>query len=112
MPARNSVSFTATRHTPLFEARISGAAQVLSYEVVSERLNVSRACVNTLIHHFRKRYSEILRVAVAQTVTDPSEIDDEIRRADLAHEREKLMPHLLIFPAILAFIKQEKDRQV
>ena len=32
-----------------------------------------------LIHRFRKRYSEILREAVAQTVTDSSEIDDEIR---------------------------------
>jgi RNA polymerase sigma-70 factor (ECF subfamily) len=58
---------------------LSGAAQALSYEVVSEKLNVSSAGVKTLIHRFRKRYSEILREAVAQTVTDPSEIDDEIR---------------------------------
>jgi RNA polymerase sigma-70 factor (ECF subfamily) len=58
---------------------LSGAAQALSYEVVSERLKVSSAGVKTLIHRFRKRYSEILREAVAQTVTDPSEIDDEIR---------------------------------
>ena len=58
---------------------LSGAAQALSYEVASERLMVSSAGVKTLIHRFRKRYSEILREAVAQTVTDPSEIDDEIR---------------------------------
>jgi RNA polymerase sigma factor (sigma-70 family) len=57
---------------------LSGAAQAPSYEVVSERLKVSSAGVKTLIHRFRKRYSEILREAVAQTVTDPTEIDDEI----------------------------------
>ena len=58
---------------------LSGAGQAPSYEVVSEKMKVSSAGVKTLIHRFRKRYSEILREAVAQTVTDPSEIDDEIR---------------------------------
>jgi RNA polymerase sigma-70 factor (ECF subfamily) len=58
---------------------LSGAAQAPSYDVVSERLKVSNAGVKTLIHRFRKRYSDTLREAVAQTVTDPSEIDDEIR---------------------------------
>ena len=58
---------------------LSGAAQALSYEVVAEKLKVSGGGVKTLIHRFRKRYSELLREAVAQTVTDPGEIDDEIR---------------------------------
>jgi|HubBroStandDraft_6_1064221.scaffolds.fasta_scaffold119774_1 RNA polymerase sigma-70 factor (ECF subfamily) len=58
---------------------LSGAVQMPSYEVASEKLNVTRAGVKSLIHRFRKRYSEILREAVAQTVTDPTEIDDEIR---------------------------------
>jgi DNA-directed RNA polymerase specialized sigma24 family protein len=58
---------------------LSGIAQAPSYEVAAEKLNVTGAGVKTLIHRLRKRYSEILREAVAQTVTDPSEIDDEIR---------------------------------
>ena len=58
---------------------VSGAVQAPSYEVASEKLKVSGPGVKTLIHRFRKRYSEILREAVAQTVTDPTEIDDEIR---------------------------------
>jgi DNA-directed RNA polymerase specialized sigma24 family protein len=57
---------------------LSGAAQMPSYEVASEKLKVTGAGVKTLIHRFRKRYSEILRETVAQTVTDPTEIDDEI----------------------------------
>ena len=58
---------------------LSGAAPMPSYEDVAEKLKVTGAGVKTLIHRLRKRYSEILREAVAQTVTDPSEIDDEIR---------------------------------
>jgi RNA polymerase sigma factor (sigma-70 family) len=58
---------------------ISGVTQAPSYEVVAEKLKVTGAAVKTLIHRLRKRYSDILREAVAQTVTDPSEIDDEIR---------------------------------
>jgi RNA polymerase sigma factor (sigma-70 family) len=58
---------------------VSGAAQAPSYEIVAEKLGVSGAGVKTLIHRLRKRYSEILRESVAQTVTDPGEIDDEIR---------------------------------
>jgi RNA polymerase sigma factor (sigma-70 family) len=58
---------------------LSGAVQAPSYEVVAEKLKVSSAGLKTLIHRLRKRYSEILREAVAQTVTDPSQIDDEIR---------------------------------
>ena len=58
---------------------LSGMSQAPSYEVVAEKLKVSGAGVKTLIHRFRKRYSEILREAVGQTITDPSQIDDEIR---------------------------------
>ena len=58
---------------------VSGGAPAPSYEIVAEKLKVSGGGVKTLIHRLRKRYSEILREAVAQTVTDPGEIDDEIR---------------------------------
>lgn len=58
---------------------VSGAALAPSYDIVAEKLKVSGAGVKTLIHRLRKRYSEILREAVAQTVADRSEIDGEIR---------------------------------
>jgi RNA polymerase sigma factor (sigma-70 family) len=58
---------------------VSGQAAAPSYEIVAEKLGVSGAGVKTLIHRLRKRYSEILRESVAQTVADPGEIDDEIR---------------------------------
>jgi DNA-directed RNA polymerase specialized sigma24 family protein len=58
---------------------VSGVVSAPTYELASEKLQVTSAGAKTLIHRFRKRYSEILREAVAQTVTDPREIDDEIR---------------------------------
>jgi RNA polymerase sigma factor (sigma-70 family) len=76
--------YSAQGKASVFEALrpfldVSGAVQAPSYEIVAENLRVSGAGVKTLIHRLRKRYSEILRQSVAQTVTDPSEIDDEIR---------------------------------
>jgi len=58
---------------------LSGIASAPSYEVAAEKLKVTGASVKTLIHRLRKRYSETLREAVAQTVSDPGETDDEIR---------------------------------
>jgi hypothetical protein len=54
-------------------------AEDASYEIVAEKLGVSGDGVKTLIHRLRKRYSEILRESVAQTVTNPGEIHDETR---------------------------------
>ena len=75
--------YSAQEKRALFETLkpfldLSGSAEVPGYEAVARKLNVSIGGVKTLIHRFRKRYSEIVRTAVAQTVTDPDEIDGEI----------------------------------
>lgn len=49
------------------------------YDELSISLGVSVACVRRLIHQLRLRYRTLLRDEIAQTVGDPSEIDDEIR---------------------------------
>jgi hypothetical protein len=49
-----------------------------SYEEVVSRLELSIAGVKTLIHRLRKRYTPLLREEVGRTVSDPSEIDEEI----------------------------------
>jgi RNA polymerase sigma factor (sigma-70 family) len=45
---------------------------------VANRLKVSVVGVKTLIHRLRKRYTALLREEVGRTVSDPSEIDEEI----------------------------------
>jgi RNA polymerase sigma factor (sigma-70 family) len=50
-----------------------------SYEKVAAKLQIGQGAVKTLIHRLRKRHGEILREEVARTVTDPKDVDDEIR---------------------------------
>jgi RNA polymerase sigma factor (sigma-70 family) len=50
-----------------------------AYSEAAEKLGVSLGAVKTLIHRMRKRYSVLLREAISSTVSDPSEIDEEIR---------------------------------
>ena len=58
---------------------LEGASTGPGYELAAKKLNMTVSGAKTLVHRFRKRYAEVLREAVAKTVTDPSEIDDEIR---------------------------------
>jgi RNA polymerase sigma factor (sigma-70 family) len=50
-----------------------------SYEQAAYTLHVSVGAVKTLIHRLRKQYSLRLREEVARTVTNPEEVDEEIR---------------------------------
>lgn len=50
-----------------------------SYEQASDVLRVSLGAVKTLIHRLRKRYIVLLREEVGCTVSDPAEIDEELR---------------------------------
>ena len=51
----------------------------VSYSTLADQLGVSEVTVKRLVHRLRQRYRTILRNEVAQTVADPSEVDDEIR---------------------------------
>ena len=37
------------------------------------------ATLRTSLHRLRQRYRELLRAEVANTISDPSEVDDELR---------------------------------
>jgi RNA polymerase sigma factor (sigma-70 family) len=50
-----------------------------SYEQVADQLEISVGAVRTLVHRLRKRYTTLLRAEVARTVSDPEEIDEELR---------------------------------
>ena len=50
-----------------------------SYEQVAGQLGVGVGAVKMLIHRLRKRYTTLLRAEVARTVSDPGEIDEELR---------------------------------
>jgi RNA polymerase sigma factor (sigma-70 family) len=46
---------------------------------VGARLAMTEGAVKVAAHRLRRRYREVLRQAIAETVADPSEVDDEIR---------------------------------
>jgi RNA polymerase sigma-70 factor (ECF subfamily) len=51
----------------------------LSYHDLAERLGTAPATTRSIVHRMRGRYREHLRAAVAQTVENPDEVDEEIR---------------------------------
>lgn len=50
-----------------------------SYEEVAESLGISVGAAKTMIHRFRKQYASILRQEIGRTVSDPADVDGEIR---------------------------------
>jgi len=50
-----------------------------SYEAAGQRLGVGVGTVKTLIHRLRKQYMEVVREEVGRTVSDPAEIEEELR---------------------------------
>jgi RNA polymerase sigma-70 factor (ECF subfamily) len=43
------------------------------------RLGMTEGAVKVAVHRLRQRYRELLRAEIAETVTDPSDVDDEMR---------------------------------
>lgn len=59
---------------------LTGEAESGSYEAAARELGTSEAATKVAVHRLRRRYREILRTEIAQTVADPDEVDDEIHR--------------------------------
>jgi RNA polymerase sigma factor (sigma-70 family) len=74
--------FVADGKETLFE-RLKGSLTgetAIAYAELAGVLDMSEGAVKVAAHRLRKRYRELLRREVAQTVADPEEVDDEIRR--------------------------------
>lgn len=66
----------------LFEALhpyLAGSANPNSYQELAQSLKMSSGTVAVAVFRMRKRYGELLRSEIAQTVDDPSDIEQEIR---------------------------------
>lgn len=51
----------------------------LPYAAVAQRTGLKEGTVRVAVHRLRRRYGELLRAEIAQTVADPAEIEDELR---------------------------------
>ncbi len=59
----------------------------ISYADIATRLGTTEGAVKVSVHRLRRRFGEILRQEIAETVETPGEIDDELRYLFAALER-------------------------
>jgi RNA polymerase sigma-70 factor (ECF subfamily) len=55
-----------------------GRRESQPYANLAERLNMNEGAVRVTVHRLRKRYRELLREEIANTVSSPEEVNEEI----------------------------------
>jgi RNA polymerase sigma-70 factor (ECF subfamily) len=66
----------------LFEAvkpLLSGDSAGVSYAEMARSLEMTEGALKVAVHRLRQRYGEWVRAEIAQTVTGPAELDEELR---------------------------------
>ncbi|MGO8764458.1 MAG: RNA polymerase sigma factor [Limisphaerales bacterium] len=51
----------------------------ISHAVLAQKLDMNETAVRVAVHRLRKRYRQLLRREIAQTLTDPAMVDEEMR---------------------------------
>jgi RNA polymerase sigma-70 factor (ECF subfamily) len=51
----------------------------LPYAALAKKLGLSESAVKSAVHRLRRRYRQLLRDEIAQTVANPGEVDEELR---------------------------------
>jgi RNA polymerase sigma-70 factor (ECF subfamily) len=77
----------AAGKTPLFE-RAKGYLMVgesaIPYSQAAKELQMDEGAVRVAVHRLRKRYRELLREEIAQTLSDPAQVAEELRSLQAA----------------------------
>jgi DNA-directed RNA polymerase specialized sigma24 family protein len=76
-----SAEYAADGKSALFEAlkpELQGASES-SYADVAARLGTTEGAIKTAASRLRKRWRELLRAEIAGTLSDPTDVDDELR---------------------------------
>jgi DNA-directed RNA polymerase specialized sigma24 family protein len=63
----------------LLKTFLTAAAGESGYEGVAQKLGVADSSVAVLVHRLRLRYRELVRAEVGQTVSSPTELEEEMR---------------------------------
>jgi RNA polymerase sigma-70 factor (ECF subfamily) len=61
------------------EVDLAGAAGGRTYADKARDLDMSEAAVKTAAHRMRKRFQDLLRAEIAETLVEPAEVESEIR---------------------------------
>jgi len=49
------------------------------YLELAQRLGMTESAIKSAVHRLRRRYRELLREEIAQTLSDPAQIEEEVR---------------------------------
>jgi RNA polymerase sigma-70 factor (ECF subfamily) len=68
------------KHFDQLKAFLTGQKAAVSYAEVARELDMTEGAAKVAAHRMRRRYRELLRAEIAETVSGPEEVEDEIRR--------------------------------
>src|SRR5436190_7817226 len=80
--ARLRENYQAGGRLPVFESLkgfIWGEQSTLSYTEAATQLGLTEGALKVAVHRLRGRYRELLRAEIAQTVSTPGEVDEELQ---------------------------------
>ena len=58
---------------------LAGASDAAPYAELAQQLDMSEGAVKVAVHRLRQRYRALLRDTIADTVSSPDEVEDELR---------------------------------
>ncbi|HEV3235497.1 MAG TPA: sigma-70 family RNA polymerase sigma factor [Gemmataceae bacterium] len=80
--ARLRAEFTTSGRGPLFDhlkGCLTGEKPGVRTQELADRLGMTAGAINVAVHRLRQRYRDLLREEIGRTVSDPNDIDGEIR---------------------------------
>jgi RNA polymerase sigma factor (sigma-70 family) len=74
-------------HFDILKALLLGRSDA-PYAALAQQLNTSEGALKVAVHRLRKRYRELFRLEIADTVADPADVESELRHlADVLTRR-------------------------
>jgi RNA polymerase sigma-70 factor (ECF subfamily) len=58
---------------------LTGEAGTPSYQEAAAELEMTQGAVKVAVHRLRRRYRDLVREEIAQTVAGPEDVDEELR---------------------------------
>jgi RNA polymerase sigma-70 factor (ECF subfamily) len=75
---REFVQAGKAKHFESLKPMLTGESEGVRYGEIADELGLSEGAVKVAIHRLRRRFRELLRQEVAETVADPRQVDEEI----------------------------------
>ena len=71
-----------------FKALLAGHPGSRPYGEIARQLNTTEGAVKTAVHRLRRRYRVLLRAEIAETVSEPGDLEDELQQLFAAVGKE------------------------